>query len=95
MEPRVLHVSEADAVRDLADILRHVQAGAEVVIERDAQPLAVIRAAPVRRTISDCIALAEAHENETGAGPVLDPDFAADVEEIVRNRKPWNPPSWG
>ena len=96
MEPRVLHVSETDAVRDLAAILQHVQAGAEVVIERDAQPLAVIRAAaPARRTISQCIALAEAHEKETDSPPVLDPDFATDVEEIVRNRKPWNPPAWG
>ena len=95
MEPRILRVSEADAVRDLAAILRRVQAGTEVVIERDAQPLAIIRAAaPERRTISECIALAEAHEKESG-GPVLDPDFAADVEEIVRNRKPWNPPTWG
>src|SRR6266567_510643 len=93
-EPPVMHVSEADAVRDLAAILQRVQAGTEVVIERDAQPLAVIRAAaPARRTISACIALAEAHEKETGQAPVLDPDFAADVEEIVRNRKPWNPPS--
>jgi antitoxin (DNA-binding transcriptional repressor) of toxin-antitoxin stability system len=96
MERRVLHVSEAEAVRDLASILQHVQAGTEIVIERDEQPLAIIRAAaPARRTISDCIALAEAHERETGQAPVLDPDFAADVEEIVRNRKPWNPPTWG
>ena len=51
-------------------------------------------AAPVRRTISECIALAEAHEKETGDAPVLDADFAADVEEIVRNRKPWNPLTW-
>jgi antitoxin (DNA-binding transcriptional repressor) of toxin-antitoxin stability system len=95
MEPRVLRVDEADAVRDLAAILQRVQAGAEVVIERGAQPLAVIRAAaPARRTISECIALAEAHEKETGQVPVLDPDFAADVEEIVGNRKPLNPPSW-
>ena len=95
MDSRVLHVNEADAVRDLAAILKRVQAGAEVVIERDAQPLAIIRAAaPARRTISECIALAEAHEKETGQAPVLDPDFAADVEQIVRNRKPWNPPSW-
>ena len=35
MEP--LHVSESDAVRDLAAILKRVQAGAEVVIERDAE----------------------------------------------------------
>jgi antitoxin (DNA-binding transcriptional repressor) of toxin-antitoxin stability system len=94
MESRVLRVSEADAVRDLATILERVQAGTEVVIERNAQPLAVIRAAvPERRTISECIALAEVHEKESGGGPVLDPDFAADVEEIVRNRKPWNPPT--
>jgi antitoxin (DNA-binding transcriptional repressor) of toxin-antitoxin stability system len=96
MEPRVEHVSEADAARDFAAILHRVQAGVEIVIERDARPLAVIRAAsPPRRTISECIALAEAHEQETGETPVLDPDFAADVEEIVRNRKPWNPPAWG
>ncbi|HEV3202395.1 MAG TPA: hypothetical protein VGZ73_31075 [Bryobacteraceae bacterium] len=95
METRVLHVTEADAQRDLAAILQEVRSGAEVVIERDAQPVAVIRAAgPVRRTISECIALAEAHEKETGQAPVLDADFAADVEEIIRNRKPWNPPSW-
>jgi antitoxin (DNA-binding transcriptional repressor) of toxin-antitoxin stability system len=96
MEPRVLHVSEADAVRDIAGILQHVQAGAEVVIERDAQPLAVIRAAaPARRPISECIALAETHEKESGQAPVLDPDFAADVEEIVRKRQLWNPPTRG
>jgi antitoxin (DNA-binding transcriptional repressor) of toxin-antitoxin stability system len=96
MEPRVLHVSETDAVHDLAGILQHVQAGMEVVIERDAQPLAVIRAAaPTRRTISECIALAEAHEKEAGNAPVLDADFAADVEEIVCRRQPWNPPTWG
>ncbi len=95
MEPSVLHVAEADAVRDLAAILKRVEAGAEVVIERNAHPLAVIRAAaPARRTISECIALAQAHEQESGHAPVLDPDFAADVEEIVRNRQPWTPPAW-
>ena len=89
-------MSEVDAVRDLATILQHVQAGTEVVIERDAQPLAIIRAAvPERRTISECIALAEAHEKESGDAAVLDPDFAADVEKIVSNRKLWNPPAWG
>src|SRR5262245_36107074 len=68
MEPRILRVSEADAVRDLAAILQRAQAGTEVVIERDAQPLAIIRdAAPERRTISQCIALAEAHERNPAA----------------------------
>ena len=49
----------ADAERDLTALLKTVQAGVEVVIERDAQPLAIIRAAgPARPMISDCIGLA-------------------------------------
>lgn len=95
MEPRVLHVSEGDTGRDMASLLQRVEAGSEIVIERNAQPVAVVRAvSPVRRTISECIALAKAHEQETGETPTLDPDFAANVEEIIRHRKPWNPPSW-
>jgi hypothetical protein len=38
--------------------------------------------------------LAKAHEEETGVVPVLDPDFAADMESILRDRKAWNPPAW-
>jgi hypothetical protein len=78
-------------------VLARVRAGAEVVIDsaRDRLPLAVVHLpAPHRRTISECIALARKHEEERGESPVLDPDFAADVEEIIRNRKPWNPPAW-
>lgn len=42
--------------------------------------MAVFHAAePVRRTISECIALAKAHEEETGKAPVLDPDFAEEL----------------
>ena len=89
MEP--LHISEADAVRDLAAILQRVQAGAEVVIERDAQPLAMIRAAaPVRRTISECIALMPAESTA-----IIDSDFAKDVEAaIASHREPLEPPVW-
>ena len=95
MEPKVLRVTERDAVRDMAAILKQVERGTEVVVERDAHPVAVIRpAVSVRRTLAECIALATAHENETGQSPALDPDFAADVEEIIRNRKSWNPPTW-
>jgi hypothetical protein len=51
-------------------------------------------AEPARRTISECIALAKAHEAASGTSPVLDRDFAEDVETIISNRKPWNPPAW-
>jgi antitoxin (DNA-binding transcriptional repressor) of toxin-antitoxin stability system len=95
MELPVVHISEADLARDVRAILQRVQTGAEIIIERDAQPIAVLRAAaPARRTVSQCIALAKAHEEESGLAPTLDPDFAADVEEIIRNRTPWDPPSW-
>jgi antitoxin (DNA-binding transcriptional repressor) of toxin-antitoxin stability system len=95
MSMAVIHISEDDAARDLPGLLARVREGAEIVIESDAHPAAVLRAAePPRRSIEECIALAKKHEEETGEAPVLDPDFAADVEEIIRNRKPWNPPAW-
>lgn len=90
-----IHISETDAARDLPSLLAQVRAGAEIIIESDARPVAVLRAAEQpRRSISEAIALAKKHEEETGDAPVLDPDFAADVEEIVKDRKPWNPPAW-
>jgi antitoxin (DNA-binding transcriptional repressor) of toxin-antitoxin stability system len=95
MPKHVIHISEAEAASDFASLLAHVRAGAEVVIENNARPVAVLHAAePVRRTISECIALAKTHEEETGKAPVLDADFAEDVEEILSHRKPWNPPAW-
>lgn len=51
------------------------------MIEHDKLPVAVIHApAPPRRPISECIALAKAHEEETGEVPIMDADFAADIE---------------
>lgn len=95
MAKRVIHIPEGEAASDFASVLARVRAGAEVIIEHDAEPIAVVRAAePERRTISECIALAKGHEEETGRVPVLDPDFAADVEAVINNRKPWNPPTW-
>jgi antitoxin (DNA-binding transcriptional repressor) of toxin-antitoxin stability system len=95
MTKYVIRVSETEAATDFRSLMAHVRAGAEVVIEQGTRPVAVLHAAEsVRRTISECIALAKAHEEETGKAPVLDPDFAEDVEDIVNKRKPWNPPVW-
>jgi antitoxin (DNA-binding transcriptional repressor) of toxin-antitoxin stability system len=91
----VIHVSGSDATSDFASLMARVREGTEVVIERDAMPVAVLHpAGPVRRKIYGCIALARTREEETGDIPVLDADFAADVEEIVKDRKPWIPPAW-
>jgi len=95
MPRRVIHISEAEAASDFAGVLARVRAGVKVVIEHEDRPIAVIHpAGPIRRTISECIALAKEHEEKTGEAPVLDPDFAADVEEILKNRKAWDPPAW-
>jgi len=94
MAKDIIRLSEAEAARDFAGILARVRAGAEIVIEGK-EPVVFVRAEPVGgRLISECIAAAKAHEEETGKTPILDWDFAADVEEIVKNRKSWNPPSW-
>lgn len=54
MEP--LHISEAGLAKDVRSILQRAETGADVIINRDAHPVAVILPAePVRRKISDCI----------------------------------------
>lgn len=91
----VIHISEDDAARDFAGLMARVRAGAEIVIESDARPVAVVRAVdPPRRTLSESIALAEAHSRELGYAPVMDSEFAADLEEIIRNRKPRDTSAW-
>ncbi len=95
MARRVVHISEAEAARDFAGVLARVRAGMRVVIDNENTPVAVVRSpGSVRRTVAECIALAKAHEEETGVVPVLDPDFAADMESILKDRKAWNPPAW-
>ena len=95
MAKDVIHISEAEAASDFAALMARVRPGAEVVIKSGERAVAVLHAAePVRRSISECIALAKAHEEETGKAPVLDAEFAEDVEEILSHRRPWNPPAW-
>lgn len=89
MEP--LHISDTDLSSELRALLGRIESGAEVIIERNAQPVAVIRAvSPVRRRISECIALLPPDSDA-----VLDADFAQDVESaIAAHREPLEPPIW-
>jgi len=91
-----IHISEDEAARDFAGLMARVRAGAEVVIENANSPAVVLRAAeqPRGRLLSESIALAEAHARELGYEPVMDAEFAADMEEIIRNRKPRNTSAW-
>jgi antitoxin (DNA-binding transcriptional repressor) of toxin-antitoxin stability system len=93
----VTHISEAEAVRDFPGLLARVRAGEEIVIKSGATPIAVLKApAPPRRSISESIAAAEASAKELGYSPVMDADFAADLEEIIRDRyrRPRNTSAW-
>ena len=85
-------MTEAEVARELHAILAQVRKGAEVVVEEDHQPVAIIRS-PLHkgRLLSECIALAEAR----GSLAIPDEGFLKDVETGIEERsKPWNPPSW-
>ena len=96
MSQTVIHISEEEAAKDFATLLVRVRAGAEVVIEHDSQPVAVVHPAqPARRTISESITLAKEHAKKLGYTPTLDADFAADLEAVINShREPLNPPAW-
>jgi antitoxin (DNA-binding transcriptional repressor) of toxin-antitoxin stability system len=91
MVKNIIHVSEAEAANDFATLMTRVRAGAEIVIEKDRRAIAVLQPAePVRRTISECIALLPEDSAAT-----VDADFSKDVEAVVGNlREPLNPPAW-
>jgi antitoxin (DNA-binding transcriptional repressor) of toxin-antitoxin stability system len=91
MSMATFHISEAEAARDFAGLLARVRAGAEVVIENDICPVAVLHMpAPPRRSIEECIALLPADSKAT-----IDEDFASDVAAaIAAHREPLNPPAW-
>jgi antitoxin (DNA-binding transcriptional repressor) of toxin-antitoxin stability system len=94
MAKDVIHFQEAEAATtNVATLLAHVRAGAEVAIENGAKPVAVLRSADPHpgRLLSESIALAEAR----GSTVTLDRDFGRDLEEIVSSRRePLNPPAW-
>jgi antitoxin (DNA-binding transcriptional repressor) of toxin-antitoxin stability system len=96
MAKDVIHVSDKDAASDFASLLARVRDGAEVVIEHDARPVAVVRAAEPSpgRLLSESIALAELHVKELGHEPTMDPDFAADLKEIINSRRPRDRSAW-
>lgn len=88
MEP--LHVSETDLVTDIASILKRVETGAEVIVERDMQPVAIIRGPePVQRKLSECIALMP--DDSPGT---IDSDFAKDVQAGITSHREALEPRW-
>jgi len=86
-----VHMSEAELARDIGAVLDRGQSGTEIVIERNARAVAVLRPAePRRRKLSEIMASLDETSTAT-----IDPDFAADVQAFNdRHREPLNPPDW-
>ncbi len=86
-----VHMSEAEVAKNFAAALEKVRQGAEVVVEQDHRPVAVIT--PVKgpgRPIDECIAIAKAR----GSGATLDEGFAKDLEEMIAQRQPLDTSAW-
>jgi antitoxin (DNA-binding transcriptional repressor) of toxin-antitoxin stability system len=91
MAEPVIHISDAEAERDFASVLAQVRAGAEVIIEHDTEPVAILRAPlPEPRNLAACVELLPKDSTAT-----IDEDFAKDVEAAVNShREPLTPPEW-
>ena len=75
MARRIIHVSDAEAANDFATLLERVREGAEVVIEHDAQPVAVVRAAESARgplQQNESVGRAKADGEELGSERAMD-----------------------
>jgi antitoxin (DNA-binding transcriptional repressor) of toxin-antitoxin stability system len=92
MAKHVIHISDKEAANDFPSLLNRVRNGAEIVIEHDARPVAVVRPAePHVRLLSESLRLAREH----GSTAVMDAEFAKDVEAAIEShREPLNPPAW-
>jgi prevent-host-death family protein len=92
MAKRVIHISEEEAASDFASLMASVRSGAEVIIEENARPVAVLQAAePSVRLLSESLRLAR----ERASTATLDEGFSKDLEAAVEShREPLDPPAW-
>lgn len=97
MSMATIRISEAEAARDFAGLMARVREGTEIVIESNTRAVAIVRPAAAEfrpRLLSESIDLAKKHAAKLGYEPRMDPKFAADLEEVIRDRKPWDPLAW-
>jgi antitoxin (DNA-binding transcriptional repressor) of toxin-antitoxin stability system len=92
MGTRAIRVSDIEAAHDFPSLLERVLAGAEIIIERDAQAVALLRPAePPVRLLSESVRLAK----ERGGRATLDGEFERDLATVISShRESLNPPAW-
>jgi len=87
----VFHISEAEATRNFSALMERVRAGAEVVIEAGALPVAVLRPAESPLSLlSESLRLAKEH----GSTATLDGGFAHDLEAVIQSHRDPLETSW-
>jgi antitoxin (DNA-binding transcriptional repressor) of toxin-antitoxin stability system len=86
-----LHITEAELARDVHAVLDKVRQGAEIIIEQNNSPVAILRPAlPPRRKISEVLALVPENSKAT-----MDESFARDVQaSIESHREPLDGSAW-
>jgi len=91
------HIPVAEAARDLRELLNRARSGEEIVIDDDSAMPVRLAPAPLpidRRSIEETIARVQTRDKERGFPAVMDEDFAADMREIIANRKPRDTSAW-
>jgi antitoxin (DNA-binding transcriptional repressor) of toxin-antitoxin stability system len=90
MRNQILRLTATQAARDFSRLLDLVEEGAEAVIERRQQAIAVMRPAEMTpRRASECLAVRLARPSVRP-----DPGFARDLEEIIEGHPKGEPPPW-
>jgi uncharacterized protein (DUF433 family) len=79
----VIHVSDAEAARNFEGLLARVRAGTEIIIEHDAQPIAVLSPAIAKLDWSEC-ALVEVDPLRVSGRPVIK-NTRMPVDDIISN----------
>jgi hypothetical protein len=92
-----VRMSVVELASDFHAALAQVQQGIEIVIEQDHRRVAVLKPFASTRAggkLGECIALANAYEAKLGCTPLLDEDFAKDVQVgIDERRDSFEPPA--
>ncbi len=83
-----VHMSKAELANNFHEVLSKVQQGAEIVIEQNHRPVAVLKPSqPVGRMSTEVLADLKAR----GSNAVMDEGFAQDIEDGIKaQHQPWN-----
>jgi antitoxin (DNA-binding transcriptional repressor) of toxin-antitoxin stability system len=86
-----VHMTDAEVAADFPAVLEKVRQGAEIVVEHNHEPVAVLRpAVPLRRKLSEVLA-----RMSKDSSAVMDANFARDVQAVIdSHREPLEPPAW-